>query len=96
MYEASGTIAINKPDTSLNLQNPATFSLDYYDPSELETEVKKLQSDRLALEVIRASEPGPAPGVWRTSVVLSFIGPRPRPSASRFRAGLVRPRRLQG
>ena len=52
-YEASGTIAVNKPDSSLNLQNTATFSLDYYDPSELETEVKKLQSDRLALEVIR-------------------------------------------
>jgi succinoglycan biosynthesis transport protein ExoP len=53
IYEATGTIAINKPDSSLNLQNNATFSLDYYDPSELETEVKILQSDRLALEVIR-------------------------------------------
>ena len=53
IYEAGGTIAINKPDSSLNFQNTATFSLDYYDPSELETEVKKLQSDRLALEVIR-------------------------------------------
>ena len=45
IYEAGGTIAINKPDTSLNFQNSATFSLDYYDPSELETEVKILQSD---------------------------------------------------
>jgi len=53
VYEASGTIAINKPDTSLNFQNSATFSLDYYDPTELETEVKILQSDLLALEVIR-------------------------------------------
>src|SRR5580704_2772679 len=34
VYEAGGTIAINKPDTSLNFQNTATFSLDYYDPSE--------------------------------------------------------------
>jgi succinoglycan biosynthesis transport protein ExoP len=54
IYEASGTIAINKPDNSLNFQNTATFSLDYYDPSELETEVKILQSDVLALEVIRS------------------------------------------
>src|SRR5919108_76836 len=42
VYEASGTIAINKPDTSLNFQNAATFNLDYYDPSEFETEVKIL------------------------------------------------------
>jgi polysaccharide biosynthesis transport protein len=53
VYEADGTIAINKPDTSLNFQNSATFSLDYYDPTELETEVKILQSDLLALQVIR-------------------------------------------
>src|SRR5579862_4128414 len=53
IYEASGTIAINKPDNNLNFQNSATFSLDYYDPTELETEVKILQSDLLALEVIR-------------------------------------------
>ena len=53
VYEASGTIAINKPDTTLNFQNSATFNLDYYDPSELDTEVKILQSDLLALQVIR-------------------------------------------
>ena len=53
VYEARGTIVINKPDNSLNFQNSTTFSLDYYDPSELETEVNILQSDVLALEVIR-------------------------------------------
>src|SRR5215467_6063568 len=53
VYEASGTIAINKPDTTLNFQNSTTFSLDYFDPTELDTEVKILQSDLLALEVIR-------------------------------------------
>jgi len=53
IYEASGTIAINKPDNSLNFQNSATFSLDYFDPTELETEAKILQSDLLALQVIR-------------------------------------------
>jgi exopolysaccharide transport family protein len=53
VYEAGGSIAINKPDTSLNFQNSPTFSLDYFDPTELETEVKILQSDQLALQVIR-------------------------------------------
>ena len=53
IYEAVGTIAINKPDTSLNFQNAATFSLDYYDPTEVETEVKILQGEALALQVIR-------------------------------------------
>ena len=53
VYEAGGTIEINKPDASFNFQNSATFSLDYFDPTELETELKILQSDLLALQVIR-------------------------------------------
>jgi len=53
VYESRGTIEINKPDASLNFQNSATFSLDYYDPTELETEIRILQSDLLALQVIR-------------------------------------------
>lgn len=53
VYEAGGTIEINKPDASLNFQNSATFSLDYFDPTELETELRILQSDLLALQVIR-------------------------------------------
>src|SRR5580658_10296255 len=53
VYEAGGTIAINKPDATLNFQNSASFSLDYFDPTELETEVKILQSDLLALQVIQ-------------------------------------------
>jgi len=53
VYEAGGTIEINKPDASLNFQNSATFSLDYYDPTELETELRILQSDLLAMQVIR-------------------------------------------
>jgi capsular exopolysaccharide synthesis family protein len=53
IYEAGGTIEVNKPDATLNFQNSATFSLDYFDPTELETELKILQSDLLALQVIR-------------------------------------------
>jgi polysaccharide biosynthesis transport protein len=56
VYEASGSIAINKPDSSLgNFNNSPTFNLDYYDPTELETEVKILQSDLLAAQVIKDS-----------------------------------------
>jgi polysaccharide biosynthesis transport protein len=54
VYEASGSIEINKPDSDLvNFNNSPTFNLDYYDPSELETEVMILQSDLLALQVIK-------------------------------------------
>src|SRR5271165_1744715 len=45
VYEAGGTIEINKPDASLNFQNSASFSLDYFDPTELETDIKILQSN---------------------------------------------------
>ena len=53
VYEAAGSIAINKPDSTLNFKDSATFSLDYYDPTEMETEVRILQSDLLALQVIK-------------------------------------------
>src|SRR5580698_5727973 len=54
IYEASGSIAINKPDSGLvNFSNSPTFNVDYYDPTELETEVKILQSDLLALQVVK-------------------------------------------
>jgi succinoglycan biosynthesis transport protein ExoP len=54
LYEASGSIEINKPDSGLvNFSNSPTFNVDYYDPTELETEVKILQSDLLALQVVK-------------------------------------------
>jgi exopolysaccharide transport family protein len=54
VYEAGGSIAINKPDSSLgNFNNSPTLNLDYYDPTEIETEVKILQSDLLALQVVK-------------------------------------------
>jgi polysaccharide biosynthesis transport protein len=54
VYEASGTIEINKPDSGLvNFNNSPTFNLDYYDPTELDTEVMVLQSDLLALQVVK-------------------------------------------
>ena len=54
VYEASGSIEINKADSNLvNFNNSTTFNVDYYDPSELETEVMILQSDLLALQVVK-------------------------------------------
>jgi exopolysaccharide transport family protein len=54
VYEASGSIAINKPDSGLvNFSNSPSFNLDSFDPTELETEVKILQSDLLALQVVK-------------------------------------------
>ena len=73
VYDANGTIEINKPDSSLNFQNSATFSLDYYDPTELETELKILQSDLLALQVIRELNLDRRP---------EFSGQAPPPSSS--------------
>jgi polysaccharide biosynthesis transport protein len=54
IYEASGSIEINKPDSGLvNFSNSPTFNVDYYDPTELETEVMILQSDLLAVQVVK-------------------------------------------
>lgn len=63
IYEASGTIQINKPDANLNFQNSPTFNVDYYDPTELETEIKILQSDLLATQVIRELNLDRGPGL---------------------------------
>jgi len=51
IYQAGGTVEIDKPDNTLNFQNAATFNVDVFDPTELETEMQKLRSDALALQV---------------------------------------------
>src|ERR1700733_1386045 len=54
VYEASGSIEINKPDSGLvNFSNSPTFNVEYDEPSKLETEVMILQSDLLALQVVK-------------------------------------------
>jgi len=54
IYEASGSIAVNKTDPGLvNFKDSGSMSVDYYDPADLDTEVKILQSDLLALQVIK-------------------------------------------
>lgn len=54
IYEASGSIAINKADpTIVNFKNDGNGAADFYDPSDLDTEVSILRSDLLALQVIK-------------------------------------------
>src|ERR1700686_1421759 len=54
IYDAVGSIAINKTDPVLQSLRDATNSgADYYDPTDLDTEVRILHSDLLALQVIK-------------------------------------------
>jgi polysaccharide biosynthesis transport protein len=54
IYDAVGSIAINKPDPMLqNLRDSSNSGADYYDPTDLDTEVRILRSDLLALQVIK-------------------------------------------
>ena len=55
IYEAVGRIAINKPDSNLvNFKDSQNGGADYSDPTDMDTEVTILQSDLLALQVIKA------------------------------------------
>jgi succinoglycan biosynthesis transport protein ExoP len=53
VYEAVGQIVINKADSNLITFKDSGPVMDYYDQSDLDTEVRILQSDLMALQVIR-------------------------------------------
>ena len=53
IYDAFGSIAINKPDLSLLNFKDSNSGGDYYDQTDIDTEVKILRSDLLALQVIK-------------------------------------------
>jgi exopolysaccharide transport family protein len=53
IYEAKSQIVINKADPNLFTFKDSMPVMDYYDQSDLDTEVRILQSDLLALQVIR-------------------------------------------
>lgn len=53
VYEAVGRIAVNKADPNLVTFKDSVPVMDYYDPADLDTEARILQSDLLALQVIR-------------------------------------------
>src|SRR5450755_973520 len=44
IYEAVGSIAINKPDPVLSFRDSNNAGMDYYDPTDLDTEVRILRS----------------------------------------------------
>src|SRR6266498_1762190 len=52
IYDAFGSIKIDKPDPMLTSIRDGNNSMDYYDPTDLETEVRVLRSDLLSLQVI--------------------------------------------
>jgi succinoglycan biosynthesis transport protein ExoP len=53
VYEAVGQIVVNKADSNLITFKDSGPVVDYYDQSDLDTEVRILQSDLLALQVVR-------------------------------------------
>jgi succinoglycan biosynthesis transport protein ExoP len=53
IYEASARIAVNKGDSNLITFKDSVPVMDYYDPTDLDTEVRVLSSDLLGLQVIR-------------------------------------------
>ena len=54
IYDASGSIAINKMDPEImNFKDSPNGGSDYYDPADLDTEASILRSDLLALQVIK-------------------------------------------
>src|SRR6195256_3613487 len=53
IYEATGQIVVNKADSNLITFKDSVPVVDYYDQSDLDTEVRILQSDLMALQVIR-------------------------------------------
>jgi len=53
VYEAIGRIAVNKADSNVITFKDSIPVVDYMDPSDLDTEVRILQSDLLALQVVR-------------------------------------------
>ena len=90
IYEAMGRIAINKPDSNLvNFKDSPNGGGDYSDPTDMDTEVTILQSDLLALQVIKALNLDKMPEFGgRASAVLPIISrptrckwiqPEPRP-----------------
>jgi succinoglycan biosynthesis transport protein ExoP len=53
IYEAVGQIVVNKADSNVITFKDSMPVMDYYDQSDLDTEVRILQSDLMALQVIR-------------------------------------------
>jgi succinoglycan biosynthesis transport protein ExoP len=53
IYDAAGQIVINRADSNVITFKDSGPVMDYYDPTDLDTEARVLQSDLMALQVIR-------------------------------------------
>jgi succinoglycan biosynthesis transport protein ExoP len=53
IYDAVGSIAVNRVDPATNLKDTGNTGYEYLDPTDLDTEVRILGSDSLALQVIK-------------------------------------------
>jgi exopolysaccharide transport family protein len=89
IYEAVGSIAINKTDpVTFNLKDSSS-SIDYYDPTHMDTEVRILKSDLLALQVIRQLNLDKQPeGANKTASSLELPTDGMQPDSARTSAAL--------
>jgi succinoglycan biosynthesis transport protein ExoP len=89
IYEAVGSIAINKTDpVTFNLKDSSS-SIDYYDPTDMDTEVRILKSDLLALQVIRQLNLDKQPeGANKTASSLELPTDGMQPDSARTSAAL--------
>ncbi len=90
IYEAVGSIAINKMDPMVfNFKDEQSSGMGYDDPTDLDTEVRVLRSDLLALQVIRELnlDKGPASGNNATGLQTSDALQPDSPRMSAILAG---------
>jgi len=98
IYDAVGSIAINKMDpVAFNLKD-SPGGTEYYDPTDLDTEVRILKSDLLALQVIRqlgldktaasGGQDQTSPGLRLTADVLQPDSPRTSAALAAFKGSL--------
>jgi len=99
IYDAVGSIAINKMEpVVLNLKDSSGAGSDYYDPTDLDTEVRIIKSDLLALQVIRqlgldksptpGGKSGPTNGLQLTTELLQPDSPRISAMLASFKGSL--------
>ena len=101
IYDAFGSIAINKTDPAiLNFKESASGGgADYYDPTDLDTEVRILKSDLLALQVIKqlnldkqpefgGTEPAPSDSLGLTTDALQPDSEKTSSLLAGFKGGL--------
>lgn len=90
IYEAVGRIAINKPDSNLvNFKDSPNGGGDYSDPTDLDTEVAILQSDLLALQVIKTLNVDKMPEFGGRPGPTDSLAPDPLQTDSSHTSGLL-------